>query len=173
MNSDLVIKQTLIGRGPLVLLRPIFISILTLFLSCSTNVENRNRAIGVKYFEEVWNKGNIQVLDTILTADYKNHTPSVPTIDGPAGLKPIVLAIRKAFPDLKFEIKEVIATEGFVTIRTVMTGIQSDTLFGQPPTNKKIAVNQINIEKIRDGKIAEHWRVTDELTMLRQLGLVK
>jgi predicted ester cyclase len=34
-------------------------------------------------------------------------------------------------------------------------------------------VNQINIGKISHGKIAEHWRVTDELTMMKQLGAVK
>ncbi|WP_205513037.1 ester cyclase [Longitalea arenae] len=145
-------------------------------LACSqpgNKQRQQNEKIALLYFEEVWNKGNVDLLDSLLTSDYINHTPSVPTTAGPNGLKPIVTAIRKAFPDLQFIIKDVIATDDQITVRTIMTGTQKDSLFGIPPTNKPIEVNQINIEKIREGRIAEHWRVTDELTMMRQLGLVK
>jgi steroid delta-isomerase-like uncharacterized protein len=125
------------------------------------------------YFEEVWNKGHVALLDSLLTSDYINHTPSAPTKPGPAGLKIIVLAIRKAFPDLHFTIEDVVVAPGYITIRSVMSGTQRDSLFGLPPTGKTIHVNQINIEKLRNGKIAEHWRVTDELTMMKQLGLYR
>lgn len=154
--------------------RLLFIS--TIFmLACSTQTRedgNHGDAIAKIYFDEVWNKGRVELLDSLLTPDYINHTPSAPTSPGPAGLKPIVLAIRKAFPDLHFRIEEVITADGYVTIRTVMTGTQKDSLFEMPPTNKYIEVNQINIEKLRDGRIAEHWRVTDELKMMKHLGVI-
>jgi steroid delta-isomerase-like uncharacterized protein len=147
------------------------------FMSCSPKNEgstiDRQKKIADLYFNEVWNKGNVNLLDSLLTKDYINHTPSVPTIPGPNGLKPIIVAIRKAFPDLHFDIKEVIATEEYITIRTVMTGTQKDTLFGILPTGKHIEVNQINIERLKNGRISEHWRVTNELTMMKQLGKVK
>nr|WP_294948983.1 ester cyclase [uncultured Mucilaginibacter sp.] len=133
----------------------------------------RNKRIAERYFNEVWNKGHVALLDSLLTKDYINNTPSAPTVPGPDGLKPIVLAIRRAFPDLHFEIKEIISARDHITIRTVMTGTHKDTLFGIPPTGKHISVNQINIEKLKDGRIAEHWRVTDELTMMKQLGIVR
>jgi predicted ester cyclase len=60
-----------------------------------------------------------------------------------------------------------------VVARVVMTGTQTGNLFGIPPTGKSIRINQINIEQIKNGKITEHWRVTDELTMMKQLGLIK
>ena len=44
--------------------------------------------------------------------------------------------------------------------------------FGLAPTYKKIKVNQLQIERIANNKIIEHWRVTDELAMLRQLGQI-
>lgn len=133
----------------------------------------QNEKIARLYFEEVWNKGNVDLLDSLLTQDYINHTPSAPTVPGPGGLKPIVLAIRRAFPDLHFSIEDIIATNDHITIRTIMSGTQRDSLFNIPPTGKFIKVNQINIEKLRGGRIAEHWRVTDELTMFRQMGLVQ
>jgi predicted ester cyclase len=83
-----------------------------------------------------------------------------------------VAAIRKGFPDLHYEIKEIIVNDSMAVARVIMTGTQQDSLFDLPPTGKKITVNQMNIEKIRKGKVVEHWRVTDELAMMKQLGVV-
>ncbi|AYB32955.1 ester cyclase [Chryseolinea soli] len=145
--------------------------------SCVSNPmseEDRNEQIIQTYFNEVWNRGHVDVLDELLSTAYINHTPSTPNPPkGAVGLKPIVLAIRKGFPDLHYEIKEIIATKDRVVARVVMTGTQSDTLFGIPPTGKRVEVNQINIEKIENGRIVEHWRVTDELAMMKQLGVVQ
>ena len=145
--------------------------------SCVSNPmseEDKNKQIVQTYFDEVWNNGNVDVLDELLSTEYINHTPSTPNPPkGATGLKPIVRAIRKGFPDLHYEIQEIMATNDRVVARVVMTGTQSDTLFGIPPTGKRIEVNQINIEKIESGRIVEHWRVTDELSMMQQLGVVQ
>jgi steroid delta-isomerase-like uncharacterized protein len=127
-----------------------------------------------RYYNEVWNQGKLDVLDELLDEQYINHTPSVPNPPpGPGGLKPIVAAIRKAFPDLHYEIKDIIVNDSMAVARVIMTGTQHDSLFDLPPTGKKIMVNQINIEKIRNGKVIEHWRVTDELSLMKQLGFVR
>lgn len=132
-----------------------------------------NKRIAQRYFEEVWNQGRLDLLDELLTPDYVNHTPSTPNPPrGPAGLKPIVAAIRTGFPDLHFRIEDVIVTDDRAVIRTVMTGTHRGNLFGIAPTGRSVAVNQINIERIVEGRIAEHWRVTDELSLMRQLGVV-
>lgn len=91
---------------------------------------------------------------------------------GPEGLKPIILAMRKGFPDLKYVFEETIITGDTIVARVLVTGTHLDNLFGIPATGKKIEVRQINIEHVKDGKILEHWRVTGELTMMRQLGVV-
>jgi steroid delta-isomerase-like uncharacterized protein len=132
------------------------------------------RTIARRYFEEVWNQGKVDVLDELLAPDYVNHTPSTGhPPPGPAGLKPIVLAIRGAFPDLHYTIEDVIVTADTVVIRTTMTGTHEGDLFGVPPTRRKIKVMQIQIERIKNGRIVEHWRVTDELSLMRQLGVVQ
>jgi steroid delta-isomerase-like uncharacterized protein len=126
-----------------------------------------------RYFEEVWNQGKVDVLDELLAPDYINHTPSAGRPPkGPDGLKPIVLAIRRAFPDLHFTIEDVIVTPEAVAIRTTMTGTHEGDLFGIPPTHRKVSVMQLQIERIKNGRIVEHWRVTDELSLMRQLGVV-
>lgn len=149
-----------------------------LFAACAQNpdhdVESRNKQIVQTYFNEAWNKGHLEVLNSILSENYINHTPSTPNPPkGPAGLKPIILAIREGFPDLHYEIRDIIITRDRAVVRVIMTGTQTGALFGIAPTGKHVEVNQINIEKIENGKITEHWRVTDELAMMKQLGVVK
>jgi predicted ester cyclase len=152
-----------------------------LFAACTqtpavtdNTTESRNKKIVQTYFNEAWNKGHLDVLDSILNENYINHTPSTPNPSkGPAGLKPIILAIRAGFPDLHYEIKDIIVTQDKAVARVIMTGTQTGVLFGIAPTGKHVEINQINIEKIENGKITEHWRVTDELAMMKQLGVVK
>lgn len=135
-------------------------------------IENNKRLIEA-YFEEVWNQGKVDRLADLITGTYINHSPSYPNPSpGPEGLKPIVLAMRKGFPDLHYQIEDLILTENHVVARVTMTGTQTGELFGMPATGRKVAVSQINIEYMRDGKIAEHWRVTEELKMMQQLGAV-
>jgi steroid delta-isomerase-like uncharacterized protein len=126
-----------------------------------------------RYFDEVWNAGHLDVLDELLATDYVNHTPSTPNPPpGPGGLKPIVTAIRSAFPDLRFDIEDILVDGDKVAVRVRMRGTHQRSLFGLPATGKTVDVEQINIEHFVGSKIREHWRVTDELSLLRQLGAV-
>lgn len=134
----------------------------------------RHTVLGRRYFEEVWNRGNVDALGELLAPNYVNHTPSTPNPPaGPQGLKPIVHAMRQAFPDLHYEIQDVIATPHSVAIRVIVTGTHRGDLFGVAPTGRTVNVDQINIEHIEQGRIVEHWRLTDELSLMRQLGVGK
>jgi predicted ester cyclase len=84
-----------------------------------------------------------------------------------------VAALRRAFPDLRYTIEDVIATDDRAVARVVMTGTHKGDLFGLAPTGRPVRVDQINIEEIGpDGRIREHWRVTDELGLMRQVGRI-
>jgi len=136
------------------------------------NLIQHNQQLIRDYFNEVWNKGNLDLLDELLSIDYLNHSSSIQDVPpGPAGLKPIVNAMRIAFPDLHYTIQDLIVTYDRVVARVKMSGTHTGDFFGIPPTNKKISVNQINIEHITNGRISEHWRITDENTMMKQLGM--
>ena len=138
-----------------------------------TSIE-KNELLIQQYFNEVWNKGKIDLLDDLIAPNYINHSSSVPNpLPGPAGLRPIVYTMRQAFPDLHYKIEDLIITEDRVIARVIMTGTHQGDFFGLAPTNRKIKVNQINIEYITDSKISEHWRLTDELCLMDQLGLIK
>lgn len=130
----------------------------------------QNEKIIQRYFEEVWNQGKLDVLDELLDPTYSNHSPGMPNPPpGPAGLKPIIAGLRKAFPDLHFTIENMIVTEQQVAVHCTMRGTHKDDLFGLPATGKKVVVNQMQIERIKNGKIIEHWRQSDDLGMMKQL----
>ena len=80
--------------------------------------------------------------------------------------------MRKGIPDLSYAIEETIITEDRVVARVLLKGTHLDSLFGIPATGKSIEIRQINVEYIKNGKIVEHWRVSEELKMMQQLGLV-
>lgn len=135
------------------------------------NAIEKNQTLIEAYFYEVWNKGNFEKLDQIIDPSYINHNPSTPNpLPGPAGLKPIVLVMRQAIPDLNYTIEETIITEDRIVARVLVKGTHRDTLFGIPGTGRKFEIRQINVEYVKNGKIIEHWRVTEELKWMQQLG---
>ena len=136
-------------------------------------LQTKNTHLIKRYFDEVWNNGKLEVLDDIISPDYINHNPGMPSpIPGPDGLKPIVAGVRKAFPDLKYVIENMVVSDYQVAIQTTMHGTHSGDFFGIAPTHKVIRVTQMQIERIVSSKIVEHWRVTDELMLLKQLGQI-
>lgn len=134
----------------------------------------QSRQLITRYFEEVWNQGQLDVLDEIMAPDYVNHSPSTPNSrPGPEDLKPIVRAMRDGIPDLHYQILDTVITPDKVAVHLKVTGTHNGTLFGIAPTGRKVDVHQMQIEWIRNGRIWRHWRVTDELALMRQLGVVQ
>jgi len=133
----------------------------------------KNKLIIERYYYEAWNKGNLKVLNDIIDSNYINHSPGIPDLArGPEGLKPIIMALRNGFPDLYFEIDDMVITDCKVAIRCTMHGTHLGELFGLPATGKKVNVNQMQIEYIKNEKIVEHWRQSDDLGMMKQLGKI-
>lgn len=134
-------------------------------------MENTAARVVTRYFEEAWNQGRVDVLDELLTCDYVNHSPSVPNpAPGPSGLKPIIRGMRDGIGDLHYEILDMVETPEKVAVYVRLTGRHTGMLFGLAPTGRAIDVRQMQIERLRDGRICEHWRITDERSLMEQLG---
>jgi len=126
----------------------------------------------MRRFWDVWEQGNIDLLDELLSPDYINHNlaaPDLPT--GPEGVKAVVSMFRSAMPDLKVVVEDMIADGDKVATRYALEGTHEGQLFGVPPTGKRLSIKSITVERVADSKIREHWRVTDELGMMRQLNV--
>jgi steroid delta-isomerase-like uncharacterized protein len=130
------------------------------------------KAIARRYIEEVWNNGNLVLIDELFTPDYINHSPNVGQMAGPEGLKQLIATFRRAAPDLHLTINDMIAEGDRVVTRWTAQGTHQGELMGVPPTGKQIAVTAIVIDRIVDGRIVEHWAGRDDLGLFQQLGLI-
>jgi len=88
------------------------------------------------------------------------------------GVSGVLRALRGAFPDLNYQIEDVVVGDQAVAVRTTLRGTHRGSFFGLPATGKRVEVSQMTIERFADGKIVEHHRVTDELALRQQLGVL-
>lgn len=130
-----------------------------------------NKSILRRYFEEAWNEGRLEMLDEIVAPNYVNHDPAVPGLPpGPEGLKPIIAGFRAAFPDLHFSIEDQIAEGDKLVTRWTMRGTHLGEFMGLPPSGKQVTSGGMQIERVVNGQIVEHWRKSDDLGLMQQLG---
>jgi steroid delta-isomerase-like uncharacterized protein len=127
----------------------------------------------VRRFWGVWEEGNIGLVDELVGSDYVNHSPGMPDQpEGPEGIKAVVNMFRGGMPDLRVVIEDVIAEGEKVMMRYRIEGTHEGELFGVPPTGRRVSIESITVERVSGGKIREHWRVTDTLDMMQQLGAI-
>jgi steroid delta-isomerase-like uncharacterized protein len=127
----------------------------------------------VRQFWGVWGEGNIDLVDELLAPDYVNHSPATPDLPtGPDGVKGVVAMFRSGMPDLSVLVEDMIAEGDKVATRYTLEGTHEGELFGVPPTGQRLSIKSISVERVSDGKIREHWRITDTLDMMQQLGVI-
>jgi steroid delta-isomerase-like uncharacterized protein len=133
-----------------------------------------NKTVARRFFDEVFGKGKLDVLDEIIAKDHVNSgpgtLPGLPT--GPEGTKQLVTVYRNAFPDLHFTIDEQIAEGDKVVTRWTGRGTSKGELLGIPATGKSATVTGLSIDRIANGKIAESWGIFDQFGMMQQLGVI-
>ncbi len=130
------------------------------------------KAMARRYIEEVWNKGNLALIDEMFAPDYLNHSPNTGQMAGPEGLKQLIAGFRRAAPDLHLTIDDMLAEGDRVVTRWTARGTHQGELMGIPPTGRQITVSAIVIDRIVEGRIVEHWAGRDDLGMYQQLGLI-
>jgi steroid delta-isomerase-like uncharacterized protein len=130
-----------------------------------------NRALIQRFVGEVFNRGNLDVVDEIYAPVYVGHTAGFPEqIHGPEGVKEFVELYRSAFPDLHTTIEDIVTEGDKVAYRWTAVGTHRGGLLGVPPSNNRVELKGITIERIEDGKIVETYNNFDQLGMLRQIG---
>jgi steroid delta-isomerase-like uncharacterized protein len=134
----------------------------------------QNKTFVRRYWEEVWNKGNLAVVDELIATDFDGHPlRSDPAFGrGPAGQKRLVGLYRGAFPDMRMTIDDMAADGDRVVLRWTARGTNTGEMMGMPATGKSATVTGIIFNRLAAGKIAEGWGNFDALGMLQQLGVI-
>lgn len=131
-----------------------------------------NKTVALRFYNEVLNQRQVDLLDQIATEDYIEHDPFPGMGNGLAQLKARVGGFHQAFNPLHFTIEDVIAEGDKVVVRWTNSGTDSGGFMGIPPTGKPFGIAGIDIHLVRDGRLAEHWHVVDLLAQMQQLGLI-
>ncbi|AFY99414.1 ester cyclase [Calothrix sp. PCC 6303] len=134
-----------------------------------------NKEIVRRFYEEVFNQRNVDAIDELVHPGFSNNDPTPVASRDPESMKQFIHTLTQAFPDHHHAIEDLIAEGDKVVMRCTLTATHQGLFPGfldMPPTGKSICQRQIHILRVQDGKVAEHWVIRDDLTMMQQLGLI-
>jgi predicted ester cyclase len=129
-----------------------------------------NKAVVARFNKEVIERGDEAAFRELMAPDFVNRSapPGMPS--GPEGmLYTFNKILRPALPDLTVEIHDQVAEGDKVTTRKTIRGTHRGELLGVPATNKPVAIDVIDIVRVRDGRYVEHWGVNTLASALAQL----
>lgn len=121
--------------------------------------------------QEVWNRGNLQVIDEVFTDDCVGHNPTDPT-RGREAVKEVVRKYRSAFPDARIDIDETFSAGDRVVARWRYSGTQLGQLDALAPTGRRVEGTGITIYRFSGDRIEEEFENWDALGLMQQLGVV-
>jgi steroid delta-isomerase-like uncharacterized protein len=136
----------------------------------ASSLQEQNKAIARRAFEEILSKGRFELAEQLYAKDFVNHGihRDVSLQEDQAALK----GWHQAFSDIAITPQKLIAEDDLVTIYWIARGTNTGTGNGLPATGKKAELAGITIWRIVDGKIKEEWSAFDQLSMMQQLGLL-
>ena len=126
-------------------------------------------------FVKALNKGKaaaMAVIDELCSADFVSHGGAGEDIRGEKDFKKDCDEWYRVFPDIHFVIDDMVVEGDKVAVRHTWTGTHKGEFMGIPPTNKKVTMWEIYIDRIIEGKFVESWVRYDTLGVMQQLGLV-
>jgi predicted ester cyclase len=128
----------------------------------------KNMEVQRKFTEEIFNKHNLAMIDSLIAPDYVEHCAAGYPADR-AGLKKSFEDFIKAFPDMHEQINFMMADSNTVTLQYTFTGTSSGMMGG---AGKKVNIDGVDIIKYKDGKAIGHWGYNDEVKMMTQMGMM-
>ena len=145
-------------------------SLLLAGIACASSLQEQNKALAKRAFEELLSKGRFELAEQLYAKDFVNHG-----IHRDIGLEEDQAALKgwhQAFPDITIVPDKLIAEGDLVTVYWIARGTNTGTGNGLPATGKKVEQSGITIWRIVSGKIKEEWSAFDQLSMMQQLGLL-
>jgi predicted ester cyclase len=137
-------------------------------------VEDGKRLVRM-FVDELWNERRLELASTIFDENSHTHQlqsglPIVAIPRGPAAIKAHISDWVSAFPDLRFNIEQMISEGDRVFSQLTIEGTQTGQWLGIPPTGIRVNIRMTTIHRIQSGKIIEDWVLVDSLGLFQQLG---
>ena len=133
-------------------------------------VSDHNKELMQRFYDEVVNAGNIDLIDELLADDFVEHEELPGLAPGREGVKQFLGMFKAAFPDSAFTVGNMIAEGDFVAARVTIRGTHEGEFMGIPATSRSVEFEAIDLLQFADGTATAHWGVSDLMTMMQQLG---
>jgi len=127
-----------------------------------------NKAVAIRWFEEVWNKRRREAIAELLLPDAVLHEGGNQSV-GPRGFEPFFDRMWDSFSDMHITVEDATAEGETVCVRWSCTMKHTGPGLGMPPTNKQLETTGISIARVEGGKIATGWQNWDMLGLLQQI----
>lgn len=132
----------------------------------------KNKEIVMRFYEDVFINHDLSHLDEYMRDDYIQHNPDCP--QGKAGFVEFFTTIFRAVPDFRYTLHKMVAEDDIVMAYSTTSGTHTGGVWlGQEPTGAKLNFKVVDIFRVEDGKIAEHWDVADTFSLFSQLGIAE
>jgi len=135
---------------------------------------DRAEAVVRRLIDEGFSQGRLEVADELVADDCIEHQNFGPNhAPGAAGVKAVIASLRRACSDFTLTIEDLTVAGDVVWTRNVATGTHDGPFMGNPPTGRTMRIDVIDILRVVDGRIVEHWGVPDRLGALVQIGAMQ
>ncbi len=130
-----------------------------------------NKQLLQRWLEE-WSRGYWEEVYKLFAQDFIDHHAKPGQAAGIEGLKQTLGQFFEAFPDSQITSQLLVAEGDLVADCGFMSGTHKGSMFGIPPTARKVKVAFLDIHRFKDGKIVEGWHIEDNLSLLQQIGMI-
>ncbi|MEU3741140.1 ester cyclase [Streptomyces sp. NPDC032198] len=133
----------------------------------------------VRCLYDAFNSNDLEALREIIAPDIIAHLPGTSAdAEHPPGTPRdregwlgVWQFTQAFFPDMQAEVQQIVETGDTVATRCVARGTHSVEFMGAPASGKVFEMTMLNMSRVIDGKIVEHWTISDNATMLAHLGI--
>ena len=128
-----------------------------------------------RWFEEIWNRGNVDAADQLLAPGAILHETAIggDGIQKLADFKAMARGLQRAFADIHFHVDTTLEDGEHAAARVTATGTHSGPGLGIARTGRSFSITGIVMVRISEGRTVEGWSSFDMLGLYEQLGLVE
>jgi predicted ester cyclase len=138
-----------------------------------TVAETDNKLLVRKYIEEVINTGVVDEIEKYISNDYTEIFEGKRYLLGIDGAREHIRGVRRTYPDLTLTIEQQVAEGEYVATCITARGTHQGEWLGIKPTGKLVTYTGVNIDRVVNGRIAEHGGAANLLGPLLEIGGVR
>jgi predicted ester cyclase len=143
-----------------------------ILLNRSGTVVEDNKARARRIWEEIFPACDAEALAEVIAVDSIDHSAGPDEPQGFEGARRAMLWLARVFSDQRWQINKAVAESDTVVLYCTHHARHTGELMGILPTGRVVAYDYVHIVRFDGGQVVEHWGVRDDMTLMRQLGVL-